>query len=103
MFVNELKEIAETLNCNPQSFPKDTDEPSKWIVGTFSFFAFSSIFSALFVGTDSEITINLQFLIEAIICFTPIMRYFSLIASISAFSKSFVIMPCIAKLFWCPL
>ena len=52
MFVNELKEIAETLNCNPQSFPKDTDEPSKWMIGMFSFCAFSSTFFALFVGTD---------------------------------------------------
>jgi hypothetical protein len=32
------------------------------------------------------------------------MRFFSLIASASAFSKSFVVViACIAKLFWCPL
>jgi len=52
VFVNELKEIADTLNCNPQSYPKDTDEKSKYTIGMFSFFAFSSIFSALFEGTD---------------------------------------------------
>ena len=53
---NELSEIADTRNRNPQSFPNITDVSLKWIKGTLSFCALSSIFLAVGVGIDCEIT-----------------------------------------------
>ena len=46
MFVldNELTEIADTRNCNPQSFPNITDVSLKCTKGTSLFCALSSIF-----------------------------------------------------------
>ena len=39
---NELREIADTRNCNPQSFPKITDVSLKCNKGTLSFCCISS-------------------------------------------------------------
>ena len=61
---NELSEITDTRNCNPQSFPKVTDVSLKCSKGTLSFCAFSSIFLDIEVGTDFEITTNLLFFME---------------------------------------
>ncbi len=37
--LSDVNEIAETRNCSPHSLPNATDEPSKFNVGIFSFFA----------------------------------------------------------------
>jgi len=55
---NELREIADSRNCNPLSFPKVTDVSLKCNKGTLSFCALSSIFLAVSVETDCEITTN---------------------------------------------
>ena len=49
---NELSEIADTRNCNPQSFPSITDVSLKCNKGTLSVCALYSIFLAVSLGTD---------------------------------------------------
>ena len=101
--LKEVREMVETLNCNPQSRPKATEEPSNCTVETFSFFAFSKILSANFLGADWERTTNLELFSELSTCLLPRILLFPFIASFSAFSNIFLNLPLVFFLLKGPL
>ena len=73
-------DIAETLNCTPQNFPKATDVPSKFLYGIFSF-------SANPDSADFDTTTSFAFEAFAATCFCPKEQLPSFMESFSVFSK----------------
>jgi len=100
--LSELNETVDTLNCKPQSFPKDTEESLNCMAGIFAFFVSDWIFSEMFCRTDFEITTNFEFFSEVKTCFEPRVHLFPLIASFSAFSSNLIIIHRIVVRNWGP-